>query len=81
MVDNKTFENLVKFTYLGMMVTNQNYIHEKIKSRLTSGNACWHAFQNLSICLKTQMKIQKTVILRVVLYGCQTWSLTLWDEH
>jgi hypothetical protein len=27
------------------------------------------------------MKIYKTVILSVVLYGCETWSLTLREEH
>jgi hypothetical protein len=28
-----------------------------------------------------KIKIYKTVILPVVLYGCQTWSLTLGKEH
>jgi hypothetical protein len=28
-------------------VTNQNYIHEEIRSRLYSGNACYHSFQNV----------------------------------
>ena len=27
------------------------------------------------------VKIYRTVILRVVLYGCETWSLTLWEER
>jgi hypothetical protein len=27
------------------------------------------------------MKVYKTVILSVVLYGCETWSLTLREEH
>jgi hypothetical protein len=27
------------------------------------------------------IKIHKTVILSVVLYGCETWSLTLREEH
>jgi hypothetical protein len=25
-------------------------------------------------------EIYRTVILPVVLYGCETWSLTLWEE-
>jgi hypothetical protein len=25
--------------------------------------------------------IYKTIILPVVLYGCEAWSLTLWEEH
>jgi hypothetical protein len=28
-----------------------------------------------------QVKIYKTIILPVVLYGCETWSLTLREEH
>jgi hypothetical protein len=29
----------------------------------------------------TKIKIYRTIILPVVLYGCETWSLTLKDEH
>jgi hypothetical protein len=32
-------------------------------------------------CKKLNIKIYKTVILPVVLYGCETWSLTLKEEH
>jgi hypothetical protein len=38
-------ENVAKVKYLGTL-TNQNYIHEEIKSRLNSGNACYRAVQN-----------------------------------
>jgi hypothetical protein len=30
---------------------------------------------------KPKIKIHKTLILLVVLYGCETWSLTLREEH
>jgi hypothetical protein len=29
----------------------------------------------------TKVKIYRTIIFRVVLYGCETWSLTLREEH
>jgi hypothetical protein len=29
----------------------------------------------------TKIRIHKTIILPVVLYGCETWSLTLREEH
>jgi hypothetical protein len=28
-----------------------------------------------------KIKIYRTIILPVVLYGCETWSLTLWEER
>jgi hypothetical protein len=66
-------------------LTNQNDIHDEIKSRLNSGNACYYSVQNLFssrlISKNLKIKIYKTVILPVVLYGCETWSLTLREEH
>jgi hypothetical protein len=46
-IGNKSFETLKEFEHLGTNVTNQNSIHEEIKSRLKSGNACYHFVQNL----------------------------------
>jgi len=65
----------VKFKCLGKTLTNQNSIQEKMKSKLKSGNACYRWVQNLlsSILLREKLKnkMHRTIILRVVLYGCE----------
>jgi hypothetical protein len=35
----------------------------------------------LSLTRNVKFKIYKTIILPVVLYGCETWSLTLREDH
>jgi len=70
---------------LGRTLNNQNCLQEEIKSRLKLENACYHAVQNIlsSILVSKNLKnnIYRTIIFPVVLYGCETWSLTLWEEH
>jgi hypothetical protein len=46
-IDNKYFERVEQFKYLGTIVMNRNFIQEEIKSRLKSGNACYHSVQDL----------------------------------
>ena len=70
---------------MGTTLTNQNSIPKEIKSSLRSGNACYHWAQNLlsSMLVSKNLKIMiyRTIILPVVLYGCETWSLTLREER
>jgi hypothetical protein len=70
---------------VGTILTNQNYIHLEIKSRINSGGCLLHAVQNLLssrlLSINVKIKIFKTVILPDVLYGCETWPHMLREEH
>jgi len=83
-IDNRSFEMVEEFKYLETTTKNQNSIQEESKSRMKSGNACYHSVQNLlssSLLTKNlKIKIYRTTILPVVLYGCEPWSLTLREE-
>ena len=79
------FRTAEEFKYLGTTLTIQNSIREEIKSRLRSGNACYHSVQNLLssrlLSRKLKIKIYRSINLPVVLYGCEAWSLTLREER
>src|SRR5215469_7103975 len=83
--DNSSIERVEEFKYLGTTLTNQNSIQEEIKSRLKLGTACYYSVQTLlcsSLLSKTlKIKIYSTIILPVVLYGCETWSLIMREER
>jgi hypothetical protein len=52
---------------------------------MNSGNTCYHSVLNLlpSRLFSNDVKIRthNTIVLPVVLYGCETWSLTVREEH
>jgi hypothetical protein len=82
--DNSSFERLEKLKYFVAILTDQNCIQEEIKSRLHSGNPCYHLVQNIlssSLLSKNiKNKIYRAITLSVVMYGCETWLLTVREE-
>jgi hypothetical protein len=82
MIDSSSCERVEDFKYLEQLNTSK-FFQEEIKGKLKSGNACHHSVQNLlsSRLLSKNLKIYRTIILTVIFYGCETWSLTLKEEH
>ena len=83
--DNNSSEWVEQLKYLGTNLRDQTYIQEEIKRRLKSGNTCYHSVQNLLssdlLSKNLKIKIYRTLILPLILYGNETWSLTLREER
>jgi hypothetical protein len=81
-VASRSIENVSQFKYLRTIVTYQNLIQEEIKRRLNSGNACCQNLLSPRLLPKdVKIRIYTTIILPVVVYGCETLALTLREEN
>jgi hypothetical protein len=84
-IANRSFENVAQFRYLETTVMQQILIQEETKRRSNSNNACYHSVLNLlftrPLLKNKKIRIYKSIILAVVLYGCETLFLTLKEEY
>jgi hypothetical protein len=78
--DNSSFQRVDKFKYLRITLTNQNSIQEEIKSRLKLRQV-QNILSSTLLSKNLKIKIYKIIFLTVVMYGHETWSLTLREER
>jgi hypothetical protein len=82
---NRAFENVEKFKYLGMTLTNQHLIHEKIKNTLNFGTIYYYSVQHLVLHLlskNVKIKIHKTTTFQIPppgqTYACMHTHIFQW---
>jgi hypothetical protein len=84
-IDNSSIERVKEFKYLGATLTDQNSSQEEIKGRLKIRSACYHSVQNIlssrMLSKNLNIKIYRNIIMAVVLYGCESWPLTLREKR
>jgi hypothetical protein len=83
-IGSNSYEKVKTFKYLGYLMTNQNSNQEETKCKLKTENSFYYSVQRFLssrlLSINLIIKIYKAIILPVLLYGCETWSLTLRDE-
>lgn len=83
-VDGKELEEVLKFVYLGGTLTQKGDSEEDIRSRLGKARAAFSKLRNIwkssQLKLNTKLKIFKSNVVAVLLYGCETWRMTKSDE-
>lgn len=79
-IEEYNFEKVNNFTYLGVMLTNNNEEDMEIQQRINAAHRSLSASHKLLssriLSHKTKLRIYKTIIRPVLLYGSENWVLS-----
>ncbi|KAI5717474.1 hypothetical protein M8J77_006391 [Diaphorina citri] len=85
MLNNNKYKVVESFTYLGSQLNGKNIMEEEIKNRITKANRCYFSLNNIfrskNVSQKSKIRIYQSVILPVLLYGCEVWSINKKTEQ
>jgi hypothetical protein len=80
-----TFDIVTDFIYLGANLNTNNNTSIEIQRRLFLGNRCvaalHHLLKSRLLSRTSKLKMYSTLILPVVTYGCETWTISRQDEE
>ena len=78
--DSYAFDVVEEFIYLGTAINANNDVSLEIKRRVTLANRCYFGLnkqlRNRDLSRATKLTLYKTLILPVLLYGAEAWTLT-----
>ncbi|GBN16958.1 hypothetical protein AVEN_182787-1 [Araneus ventricosus] len=81
LVNSNTFESVSEFKYLGTTINDQNMLKAEINNRIKSANKCFFGLnkqlRSRLVSRRTKMRLYKTLILSVLLYASETWTLNV----
>lgn len=79
------FEEVESFKYLGVIINNKNEKKQEIDQRIQAGHRAYYKYKNImtdkKISRNTKLRVNKTAIRTIVIYGAETMSLTKFDEE
>jgi len=80
-----TFEVVKDFVYLGTSINTNNDVSMEIKRRITLANRCYYGLsrqlRSKAFSRRTKLTLYKSLILPVLLYGAEAWTLNTKDER
>ena len=72
-IGNLSFQNVEKFRYLGVQVTNINDIREEIKRRINMENACYYSLEEILSSRLLSKNLEVDIMLKYYITGCIEW--------
>ncbi|KAI8436040.1 hypothetical protein MSG28_004167 [Choristoneura fumiferana] len=84
-VGGTVYRGVDKFRYLGCTITDTNNREEEIYIRIQNTQRCSAALHKVLVSRllsrSTKLRIYKTVVRPVLMYGCEAWPLTQKEEY
>ena len=78
-IDGETVETVADFIFLGSKITADGDCSHEIKRRLLLGRKVMtnldSIFKSREITLPTKVHLVKAMVLPVVMYGCESWTV------
>ena len=78
-IDGETMETVTDFIFLGSKITEDGDCIHEIKTCLLLGRKAMTNLDNIlksrDIALPTKVHVVKTMVLPVVMYGCESWTI------
>jgi hypothetical protein len=74
---------LFRINFLNLRTVRERIYHryEIVMDVFFYSESCPSCMGIISLCYSEKIKIYRNIIFPVVLYGCETWSLTLREER
>ena len=83
-IRGKDIEEVEEFTYLGATVCKEGGGMKDLKNRLSKARGSFIRLKNIwssnSITRRTKLRLYKTLVVPVLLYGCETWKMNKEDN-
>ena len=79
-VNSKDIQRVSQFTYLGSLVTDDNRTDAEMKTRFGKAagvvNKLSKIWNNRSFSIQVKMCLYNSIVVPIVLYGAETWTVT-----
>ncbi len=84
-IGGQAVEEVNDFVYLGATITKTDggmgYMNNRIAKARVAFNQLQYIWNRTSIERGTKIKLYKSLVLAVLLYGCEAWKMTKGDER